>query len=103
MMKDQMSSVHEACRSLQLKTRAITMSRYISSEQEIQEAALRLLRAELPIEVRLMGLRMSTFYQALPAEPGQQSLQTFLKASSPGIPPPFPLTPTFHFAASSSV
>ncbi len=60
------------------------MGRYISSEEEIQEVALKLLRAELPIEVRLMGLRMSSFYQALPSEPGQKSLQTFLKVPSPG-------------------
>ena len=68
---------------LQLKTRAVTLGRYISSEEEIQEAALKLLRAELPVEVRLMGLRMSSFYQPVP-EPGQKSLQTFLKGPSPG-------------------
>jgi len=35
----------------QLKTRAVTLGHYISSEQEIIDAALPLLRAELPLTV----------------------------------------------------
>lgn len=47
----------------QLRTRAMTLPKYIHTASDILAAALKLLQAELPIEVRLMGLRMSSFLE----------------------------------------
>ena len=67
----------------QLKTRAVTLPHHIFSKEDIEAVALRLLRAELPIQVRLMGLRMSSFLEVnLP--PGQQSLASFFKPKDAG-------------------
>ena len=50
-----------------MRTRAATLGNYVAAAAEIRAEALRLLRAELPLELRLMGIRMSTFFQARPA------------------------------------
>ena len=52
-----------------MRTRALTLDRYVCSADDIGQAALRLLRAELPVEVRLLGLRMSNFYEQVGGEP----------------------------------
>jgi hypothetical protein len=56
----------------------MTVDRYIHKAAEIEAAALKLLRAELPIEIRLMGLRMSNFWE-IKREPGQLSLEHLLQ------------------------
>ena len=48
---------------LQVRTRAVTLGSHISSVTDISAEALRLLRMELPLELRLMGIRMSSFFQ----------------------------------------
>lgn len=65
--------------TFELRTRAVTVDRYISSSEDILAAALKLLRAEMPVEIRLMGLRMSQFYEEAKREPGQPSLEDLLK------------------------
>ena len=39
----------------QVRTRAASLPNYISTEEELIPVALKLLQAELPISVRLMG------------------------------------------------
>ena len=61
----------------------MTLPHHICAKEEIEAIALRLLRAELPIQVRLMGLRMSSFLEVnLPL--GQQSLASFFKPKDAG-------------------
>lgn len=64
----------------------MTLPGYVSSRQDITAAALKLLRAEIPIQVRLMGLRMSAFHQ-ISVPPGQLSLATFFRPKKSGKPP----------------
>lgn len=47
----------------QVRTRAVTLGSHISAGADIRAEALRLLRMELPLELRLMGIRMSSFFQ----------------------------------------
>jgi DNA polymerase kappa len=61
--------------TFEVRTRAVTLNRYIHSAEDIHAAGLKLLRAELPVEIRLMGLRMSHFYEEPKRAPDQPSLQ----------------------------
>lgn len=70
---------------MQVRTRAVTLPQHINSSSAIHLAALRLLRAEMPIEIRLMGLRMSNFLEIL-LEPGQRSISGFVHAALPAEP-----------------
>ena len=70
---------HDVGMCLQVRTRAATLPQFISASEAINSAALRLLRPELPIEIRLMGLRMSNFLE-VHLEPGQRSMSAFLHA-----------------------
>lgn len=45
--------------NLQVRTRAVTIQKYISSRDDILKHAVKLLKAELPISLRLIG----GFYQ----------------------------------------
>lgn len=47
--------------NFQLRTRSVQLSTYTNSADSLFTAAWRLLRAELPIQVRLLGIRMSVF------------------------------------------
>ena len=67
---------------MQVRTRAATLPQAINACEAINTAALRLLRLELPIEIRLMGLRMSNFLE-VHLEPGQRSISAFVQASHP--------------------
>lgn len=62
----------------------MTLPAYVNSEADIRAAALKLLRAELPIQVRLMGLRMSNFLQ-LTIPHGQKSLASFFQPKEAGM------------------
>ncbi len=44
---------------MQLRTRALSLPRHAHSPADMLPPVLRLLRAELPLELRLMGVRMS--------------------------------------------
>lgn len=62
---------------MQVRTRAVTLPTFVSSQESIEAAALKLLARELPIEVRLMGIRVSAF-RSCPATPSQPKLETLL-------------------------
>nr|XP_043621769.1 DNA polymerase kappa [Erigeron canadensis] len=47
--------------SFEVRTRAVTLQSYTRSSKEILKHASKLLKAELPVSLRLMGLRMSHF------------------------------------------
>lgn len=65
--------------TFEVRTRATTLSRYIASANDIFQTAVHLLRAELPVELRLMGLRMSNFYEEPRRDAGQKSLDDIIK------------------------
>ncbi|KAK9820063.1 hypothetical protein WJX72_005623 [[Myrmecia] bisecta] len=62
----------------ELRTRAITLPVHVSSAEDILAPALRLLRVELPLELRLMGIRMSNFKEVR-TPPGQKSIADFVR------------------------
>ncbi|XP_042483470.1 DNA polymerase kappa-like [Macadamia integrifolia] len=47
--------------SFEVRTRAVSLQKYICSSQDILIHASKLLKAELPLSLRLIGLRMSQF------------------------------------------
>ncbi|KAK9834297.1 hypothetical protein WJX81_004273 [Elliptochloris bilobata] len=70
--------------NFEVRTRAVTLGHYISAGADICAEALRLLRMELPLELRLMGIRMSSFFQVTSPPPGQKTLSGFLQGSGNG-------------------
>lgn len=74
---------------MQVRTRAVTLPQHISSAQDLLVAGLRLLRPELPLELRLIGLRASNFLEVR-AQPGQRCITTLL---TPQNPHPGPVPP----------
>lgn len=67
----------------EVRTRAVTLPYYICSSEDILKHAKKLLKAELPISLRLMGLRMSQFgegREGVAADPKQKTLSNFLVA-----------------------
>lgn len=42
--------------NLQVRTRAVTLQKHISSSEDILKHASKLLKAELPVSVRLIGM-----------------------------------------------
>ena len=64
--------------AFEVRTRAHSLPQHISTAPEIEAVALRLLKAEVPIEIRLMGMRMSHFLEVR-KEAGQQSIAAFVK------------------------
>ena len=64
--------------AFEVRTRAHSLPQHISTAAEIEAVALRLLKAEVPIEIRLMGMRMSHFLEVR-KEAGQQSIAAFVK------------------------
>ena len=68
--------------TFEIRTRAVTLDRYIQSSEEIFESGMKLLRAELPLEIRLMGFRMSNFLTTHQREKGQITLEEILKQQS---------------------
>ena len=57
--------------TFELRTRQAALPGYVCSADELLAPALRLLRAEMPLCARLLGLRASSFYEL---EPGQRTL-----------------------------
>ncbi|KAI5429015.1 Short-chain dehydrogenase TIC 32 [Lathyrus oleraceus] len=47
--------------SFEVRNRAVTLQNYINSSEDILKHASKLLKAELPVSVRLIGLRVSQF------------------------------------------
>lgn len=61
--------------SFEVRTRAVSLQRYFSSREDILNHASKLLKAELPLSVRLIGLRMSQFKDV---DPMQKTLANFV-------------------------
>ncbi|KAK4741166.1 hypothetical protein SAY87_024754 [Trapa incisa] len=66
--------------AFEVRTRAITLKRYICSSNDILKYASKLLKDELPVSLRLIGLRISHFKTerlGTLADPSQKSLTNF--------------------------
>lgn len=87
---------------LQVRTRAATLPQHVDSCEAILAAALRLLRPEQPIDVRLMGLRMSNFLE-VHLEPGQRSIAAFVQTARPSETSPGSSSDTGRAAASGDL
>ncbi|PSS19256.1 DNA polymerase [Actinidia chinensis var. chinensis] len=67
--------------SFEVRTRAVTLQKYIFSSEDILKHASKLLKAELPISLRLIGMRMSQFSEdkdGTPSDPTQKTLSNFI-------------------------
>ncbi|KQK14191.1 hypothetical protein BRADI_1g14660v3 [Brachypodium distachyon] len=69
--------------AFEVRTRAATAQSYISSKEDILICAKKLLKAELPLSLRLMGLRMSHLCGEKddPTIPTQKTLDRFFRLS----------------------
>ena len=70
--------------AFEVRTRAHSLPQYISTFEEIFAPALRLLKAEMPVEIRLMGMRMSHFLEVR-KDAGQRSIASFVQANQPDV------------------
>ncbi|KAK3011924.1 hypothetical protein RJ639_010502 [Escallonia herrerae] len=69
--------------SFEVRTRALTLHNYTCSSEDILNHASKLLKAELPVSLRLIGLRMSQFSEdkdGAPSDPTQKTLSNFVLA-----------------------
>ncbi|KDO57898.1 hypothetical protein CISIN_1g005785mg [Citrus sinensis] len=67
--------------SFEVRTRAVTLQKYISSSEDILKHASVLLKAELPVSLRLIGLRVTQFNEdkvRAPSDPTQKTLTNFM-------------------------
>ncbi|KAK0582983.1 hypothetical protein LWI29_031967 [Acer saccharum] len=67
--------------SFEIRTRAVTLQKYICSSEDILKHASLLLKAELPVSLRLIGLRVSQFNEdkaGAPSDPTQRTLTSFI-------------------------
>ncbi|CAA0807471.1 DNA/RNA polymerases superfamily protein [Striga hermonthica] len=67
--------------SFEVRTRAVTLPHYICSSEDIMRHAMKLLKAELPVSLRLMGLRMSHLSEGSEGallDPKQKTLHNFI-------------------------
>lgn len=78
--------------SFEVRTRAVSLQKYIHSKEDILSCASRILKAELPLSLRLIGLRMSQFSDDKngPVDPMQKSIVSFLSGggAKPNATPP---------------
>uniref|UniRef100_A0A1D1ZAP8 DNA polymerase kappa n=1 Tax=Anthurium amnicola TaxID=1678845 RepID=A0A1D1ZAP8_9ARAE len=66
--------------SFEVRTRALSLQKYIQSKEDILSHATRLLKAELPLSLRLIGLRMSHFRDDKhgSGDPMQKTITSFI-------------------------
>ncbi|CAM6092197.1 unnamed protein product [Calypogeia fissa] len=64
----------------EVRSRAVTLPSFISTKSEIWDHASKLLKGELPLSLRLMGLRMSNFKDET-SNPTQRTLTSFITRS----------------------
>lgn len=72
--------------SFEVRTRAVTLPSYISSSEDILKHASKLLKAEFPVSLRLIGLRMSQFSDDkndVPSDPTQRTLSDYVIPGGP--------------------
>ncbi|WJX54556.1 DNA-directed DNA polymerase [Trifolium repens] len=72
--------------SFEVRNRVVTLQNYINSSEDILKHASKLLKAELPVSVRLIGLRVSQFngekFGATP-DPTQKTITSFITSGEP--------------------
>ncbi|KAH9329668.1 hypothetical protein KI387_001776, partial [Taxus chinensis] len=70
--------------AFEVRTRAVSSLSYIYSKPDILVHASKLLRAELPLSLRLMGLRISQFKDENtgPSDPTQKTLTSYLSSGN---------------------
>lgn len=68
----------------EVRTRAVTTRNYIDSKEDILVYATKLIKAEMPISLRLMGLRMSQLHDEKddPSTSTQKTLDIFFRSSN---------------------
>ena len=72
--------------NFEVKTRATTIVSYTNEAETISKHVKKLLSKELPIRLRLMGIRVSNFMgKSEPVEKNQKQLSTFFKRSDEGF------------------
>ncbi|CAK9141364.1 unnamed protein product [Ilex paraguariensis] len=67
--------------SFEIRTRAVTLQKYICSSEDILKHASKLLKAEVPVSLRLIGLRMSQFNEdknGAQSDPTQKTISNYL-------------------------
>ncbi|WZZ64089.1 hypothetical protein YC2023_075459 [Brassica napus] len=65
--------------SFEIRSRAVSLQRYTCSSEDILKHATKLLKAELPVSIRLIGLRMSQFNEeARHSDPSQGTITKFI-------------------------
>lgn len=65
----------------EIKSRSTTLPHFTCSEMEIADEALRLLHQELPVRLRLLGVRVSNFEEKVVLPKGQTSLDNLFGGS----------------------
>ncbi|CAN1821436.1 DNA polymerase kappa [Linum perenne] len=73
--------------SFEVRTRALTLEKFVSSNGDILKHASKLLKAELPVSLRLIGLRVSHFSEeeiTVLSDPTQQTLAKFVLLGDTG-------------------
>ncbi|KAL5706781.1 DNA-directed DNA polymerase [Ranunculus cassubicifolius] len=69
--------------SFEVRTRAVSLQKYIFSSEDILHYASNLLKAELPLSLRLTGVRMSHFDgDKFFSDPTQKTLTNFIKSEN---------------------
>ncbi|KAL5706788.1 DNA-directed DNA polymerase [Ranunculus cassubicifolius] len=69
--------------SFEVRTRAVSLQKYIFSSEDILHYASNLLKAELPLSLRLTGVRMSHFDgDKFLSDPTQKTLTNFIKSEN---------------------
>ncbi|GER36915.1 DNA polymerase IV [Striga asiatica] len=74
--------------SFEVRTRAVTLPNYICSSEDIMRHAMKLLKAELPVSLRLMGLRMSHLSEGSESaslDPKQKTLHNFIVTENASV------------------
>ncbi|KAG0475524.1 hypothetical protein HPP92_015210 [Vanilla planifolia] len=73
--------------SFEVRTRALSLQKFIHSKEDILQFASRMLKAELPLSLRLIGLRMSHFSDDKigTLDPMQKTIVGFLSSDATGL------------------
>ncbi|CAA7023508.1 unnamed protein product, partial [Microthlaspi erraticum] len=65
--------------TFEIRSRAVSLQRYTCSSEDILKHATKLLKAELPVSIRLIGLRMSQFNEEIRnSDPSQETITKFI-------------------------